>query len=103
MENWTNKLYDCIKERRAVWRGDIVVKVTNIANINKFIEVIDRCEGKVELVTEHGDRLNLKSKISQFVSLTNIVKDGHIPQVEIIPYDKNDREKLMKFMLNGYF
>ena len=43
------------------------MKVQNITDIDKFFEVVDRCSGKVELVTGEGDRLNLKSKLSQYV------------------------------------
>ena len=48
------------------------MKVQNIKDVNKFFEVIDSCKGKVELVTGEGDRLNLKSKLCQYVSLANI-------------------------------
>ena len=48
------------------------MKVQNITNIDKFFEVVDSCKGKVELVTGEGDRLNLKSKLSQYVSMANI-------------------------------
>ena len=44
------------------------MKVQNIKDVNKFFEVVDSCKGKVELVTGEGDRLNLKSKLSQYVS-----------------------------------
>ena len=47
------------------------MKVSNIKDIDKFFEVVDSCNGKVELVTGEGDRLNLKSKLSQYVSLAN--------------------------------
>ena len=45
------------------------MKVSNIKDIDKFFEVVDSCKGKVELVTGEGDRLNLKSKLSQYVYL----------------------------------
>ena len=48
------------------------MKVSNIKDIDKFFAVVDSCEGRVELVTGEGDRLNLKSKLSQYVSLANI-------------------------------
>ena len=41
------------------------MKVMGIKDIDKFFEVADSCKGKVELVTGEGDRLNLKSKLSQ--------------------------------------
>ena len=33
------------------------MKVSNIKDIEKFFEVVDSCQGKVELVTGEGDRL----------------------------------------------
>ena len=74
------------------------MKVSNIKDIEKFFEVVDSCQGKVELVTGEGDRLNLKSKLSQYVSLANIFSGGEIPELEIVAYEKEDIEKLMNFM-----
>lgn len=79
----------------------IDMKVSNIKDIDKFFKVIDSCEGKVELVTGEGDRLNLKSKLSQYVSLANIFSGGEIPELEIVAYEKEDIDKLMHFMING--
>ena len=77
------------------------MKVQNISNIEKFFEVVDSCAGKVELVTGEGDRLNLKSKLSQYVSMANIFSNGEIPEMEIIAYEKEDIEKLIAFMFKG--
>ena len=76
------------------------MKVENIRNIKKFFEVVDACKGKVELVTGEGDRLNLKSKLSQYVSLANIFSNGEIPELEILAYEKEDVDRLINFMMN---
>ena len=48
------------------------MKVQNITDVEGFFKVVDSCEGKVELVTGEGDRLNLKSKLpSMFLWLTS--------------------------------
>ena len=78
------------------------MKVSNIKDIQKFFDVVDSCAGKVELVTGEGDRLNLKSKLSQYVSLANIFSNGEIPELEIVAYEKEDIDKLMHFMINGW-
>ena len=78
-----------------------VKNVTHITDIDKFFEVIDSCKGRVELVTGEGDRLNLKSKLSQYVSLANIFSAGEIPELEIVAAEKEDIDKLMNFMING--
>ncbi len=76
------------------------MKVQNIKNIEKFFQVVDACKGKVELVTGEGDRLNLKSKLSQYVSLANIFSNGEIPELEIVAYEREDIDKLIEFMMN---
>lgn len=77
------------------------MKVQNVRDIDKFFEVIDGCSGKVELVTGEGDRLNLKSKLSQYVSMANIFSDGTIGELEIIAYEPEDITKLVDFMMNN--
>ena len=76
------------------------MKVQNIKNINKFFEVVDECKGRVELVTGEGDRLNLRSKLSQYVSMANIFSNGEIPELEIIAYEKEDIDRLINYMMN---
>ena len=65
------------------------MKVSNIKDIEKFFEVVDSCQG------------NLKSKLSQYVSLANIFSGGEIPELEIVAYEKEDIDKLLSFMING--
>ena len=77
------------------------MKVSNVTDVNKLFEVIDNCKGKVELVTGEGDRLNLKSKLSQYVSLANIFSVGTIAELELVAYEPEDIQKLMEFMING--
>jgi hypothetical protein len=77
------------------------MKVQNIKDIDKFFKVIDSCVGKVELVTGEGDRLNLKSKLSQYVSMANIFSDGTIAELEIIAYEPEDITKLVNFMMES--
>ena len=77
------------------------MKVMGIKDIDKFFEVIDSCKGRVELVTGEGDRLNLKSKLSQYVSMANIFSNGEIPELEVIAYEKEDTDKLIQFMMDG--
>jgi hypothetical protein len=77
------------------------MKVQNITDIDKFFQVIDSCKGKVELVTGEGDRLNLKSKLAQYVSMANIFSDGTIAELELLAYEPEDINKLLNFMMNS--
>lgn len=75
------------------------MKIENISNIEEFFKVIDQCKGTVELVTGEGDRLNLKSKLSQYVSLAKIFSNGEIPEMELVAHEKEDVERLISFMI----
>ena len=77
------------------------MKVTNITNIEGFFKTVDSCKGKVELLTGEGDRLNLKSKLCQYVSMANIFSNGEIPELEIIAYEREYIDKLIEFMMKG--
>lgn len=77
------------------------MKVQNITDIDGFFKTIDECKGRVELVTGEGDRLNLKSKLSQYVSMANIFSNGEIPEMEVIAYEKEDTDRLIRFMIDG--
>ena len=77
------------------------MKVQNITNIDKFFEVVDQCKGTVELVSPEGDRINLKSKLSQYLSMANIFSNGYIKELELVAYEKEDLDRLIKFMYQG--
>ena len=77
------------------------MKVTDIKDVNRFFEIIDQCEGKVELVTKYGDCLNLAPKISQCVATVKIITDSEIQQGDIVLHNKEDKEKIMQVMNNS--
>lgn len=73
----------------------------NIKNIDSFFKLVESCRGKVELVTDEGDRLNLKSKLCQYVAFAELFSNGSVPKMTLIADDPEDKEKLIKFMING--
>ena len=78
----------------------IFMKVINIVDVNKFFEEVRKCEGRVELVTEQGDCINLSTTISQLVAAVKIVTEKHIQQGDIISHNIKDTERLLKQMKN---
>lgn len=73
--------------------------VTNITNVEKFFKTIDQCEGRVELVTEQGDRFNLKSTLSQYVSFVRFLSNCTVPAVQIVTAKTSDAQRIMKYMM----
>ena len=74
---------------------------TNMDNVDKFFETVDKCEGRVELVTEQGDRFNLKSTLAKYVIFVKILSKCTVPSVQIKTYNYADAQKLMRFMANS--
>lgn len=78
------------------------MKLFHIQNVDKLFEIIDSCTDKVELVSLDGDRINLKSKLAQYVALAKIFSNEEIvKELELITYNQNDVMMLMNFMRNG--
>lgn len=70
-------------------------------HFEKFIEAIDQCKGNVWLVTEEGDRLNLKSRFCQLIGIAKIVEGGMVNEAKIICDDPDDDSLLFRFNLYG--
>ena len=78
------------------------MKLANIDNPQELLDVVDQCTGTVELVTPEVDRLNLKSKLCQYITLTSIFDSAaKIPELEIVAHEAEDVKKLMNYMMKG--
>ena len=75
-----------------------ILSMHNI-EVSEFLAVLDTCEGNVYLVTRDGDRLNLRSKLSQLVGLTQLIEGGKIADASIVCENKNDESKLFRLNL----
>ena len=76
------------------------MKVEKISNLENFFKVVDSCVGKVELITGEGDRLNLKSKLAQYVSMAIIFSNSDVLELEIVEYEEEYVYKIEKFLKN---
>ena len=48
------------------------MKIYGVNQSAEFFEKVLTCKGSVELFTQEGDVLNLKSKLCQYIALTQI-------------------------------
>ena len=48
-----------------------------------------------------GFKVDLRSRLAQYVSVAKIFMNKEAGEVELIVYDKNDVDKFLEFMLNG--
>ena len=65
--------------------------ITELHNVSldSFIEAVEQCKGNVWLITEEGDKLNLKSRFCQILGLAKIIEGGKVTKSgaasEILP------------------
>ena len=52
-----------------------------ISHQERIIQMADRIEGNVYLMTRDGDKLNLKSKLCQLIGLTSLIEGGKIASI----------------------
>ncbi len=77
------------------------MKVEKVTNIPEFFKIVDSCKGRVELLTGEGDRLNLKSKLCQFLSMGQIFSKSEDLHLEIVASEEEDLQRLCQFFLEN--
>lgn len=77
------------------------MKLKKTLDIDEFFKAIDSCKGTVELISDEGDRLNLKSKLSQYISLGKVLSDGNIDKLEVVASEPEDVKKLRQFVVDS--
>lgn len=70
-------------------------------DVSEFLNVLDNCEGNVFLVTHEGDKLNLRSKLSQLVGLTKLIRGGKITEAYIICDNPIDESRMFRLNMFG--
>ena len=49
------------------------MKLHNLGEVNDFLHTVNRCKGEVWLEDRDGSRINLKSKLSQYVAIAALL------------------------------
>ena len=59
------------------------MKIVGITEPAEFFEKVLDCAGTVELYTSEGDVLNLKSKLCQYIALTQMFDEGIVGDFDL--------------------
>lgn len=68
-------------------------------DVQAFLRVLDDCKGDVYLVTDDGDKLNLRSKLCQLIGLTKLIEGGKIAEASLICSNLEDESRLFRYNL----
>ena len=71
-----------------------MIKLKNINDVNLFIDTVNKCEGDVWLVSIYNDRYNLKSALSQYVAIGQLLTD-RAPELDLYCQLREDEWKFI--------
>nr|WP_314459627.1 polya polymerase [uncultured Clostridium sp.] len=75
------------------------MRVKQIKDIDAFFKALATCHGRVELITDDKDVLNLASKLTQFIGLTRVFGNPEIESYEIVCYNGEDYQKIKEYLV----
>lgn len=75
------------------------MRVKQIKDIDGFFKALEKCQGRVELITDEKDVLNLASKLTQFIGLTKVFSNPHVDSYEIVCYNCEDIDLIKEFLI----
>lgn len=72
------------------------MKIRSLQEVDEFKKAINECEGDVWLESVYGDRYNLKSALTQYVAIADLMRDND-GALELFAKLPQDEMRLMKF------
>lgn len=72
------------------------MKIKTAKDVKEFLKVVDSCEGNVWLESPWGDRINLKSELSQYIAAVKLIEEKG-EYLEPFCQLSSDEEKFFKF------
>lgn len=73
------------------------MNLKGIKDVMAFKEAIDLCKGDVWLESVYGDRYNLKSELSQYIAMADLLRDKN-GDLELFARLPEDQSILIKFL-----
>jgi len=73
------------------------MRLTNVKDVKKFIDVVNSCEDTVYLKSQEGDVFNLKSSMSQYIAVGRLIEESG-DSLELFADSKEDEAKLIRFL-----
>lgn len=72
------------------------MRLTNVSEVYNFINVVNECSGDVWLESIDGSKINLKSKLSQYIAIGALISvEGD--NLELYCSKKEDEARFFKF------
>ena len=73
------------------------MRLTNLKDIQKFIDTVNSCEHGVYLKSLEGDVFNLKSSMSQYVAIGRLIEESG-DSLELFAQTREDEARLLTML-----
>ena len=74
------------------------MKICYIPDVHGFFKQVEQCKGNVWIKTSEGDVLNLKSKITQYITFATLFNGEQKVDMELSCDDPADARALLYYM-----
>lgn len=76
------------------------MKLKNAAQVNEFLAAVNKCKGEVYLVSQYGDKFNLKSQLSQYIAIAALVNQAG-EDLELFCDSKEDEAIMLQYIIEN--
>ena len=73
------------------------MRLTNLKNIQKFVDTVNSCEHGVYLKSLEGDVFNLKSSLSQYIAIGRLLEESG-DSLELFAQTREDEAILLSMI-----
>lgn len=74
------------------------MRLTNLKDVQKFMDAVNECEHGVYLKSVEGDVFNLKSSMSQYVAIGRLIEESG-DTLELFADSREDEARLLKLVM----
>lgn len=75
------------------------MRLTNVKDVQRFIEAINGCQHDVYLKSQEGDVFNLKSSLSQYVAIGRLIEESG-SDLELFAESREDEARLLNMLFD---
>ncbi len=76
------------------------MKLKDATQVNDFLAAVNQCKEQVYLVSQYGDKFNLKSQLSQYIAIAALVNQAG-EDLELFCDSKEDEAIMMKYIMDN--
>lgn len=76
------------------------MKISDMKTLNGFLGAVDKCGGNVYLISTFGDKYNLKSALSKYIAIGELLSENG-DKLELFCEQKGDEGYFMEFFENN--